>query len=399
MVSRKRPVTNQDFDHYFAGTYTAATNTIRPNYAWQITNNRTTFNTLDLTGKFNTGSAQHDLLVGLEVSDELRRPQVYGTVPGTFTYNPFQPDTANWPDKPARVAATQNNRHKGEARALYVQDLISLSPQWKVLAGLRYDQFKFHTTNNLTGANRGYSGNSVSPRLGVIWQPTRTQSAYASYSKGFSPYGGRSTLGVATAASAAYDDEPQYSRQFEVGLKSDWLENGALSTQVAIYQLEKYNIRYLPDPDNDPFTYAIRGKERSRGIEFSAAGRVAPHWYVRGGVAFMNATVVEDKATPANAGKSLINAAKRNGNLFVRYAPASHWYAEVGVTHTSARWTNTANTARLPGYTRWDGLVGWRKAPWTVTFAVSNLLDKKYWRADAMPGAPRSFLVSANYQF
>lgn len=74
-------------------------------------------------------------------------------------------------------------------------------------------------------------------------------------------------------------------------------------------------------------------------------------------------------------------------------------YAEAGVTHSSARWANADNTARLPGYTRWDGLVGWRAAPWTVTAAVSNLLDRGYWRSNATPGAPRSVLLSANYQF
>ena len=113
----------------------------------------------------------------------------------------------------------------------------------------------------------------------------------------------------------------------------------------------------------------------------------------------MSAKAVEDRGTPANQGNYLPNSAKRNGSLFVRYAPSGPWYAEIGVTHTSARWTNAANTARLPGDTRWDALVGWRAAPWTVTLAVSNLLDKEYWRSSAMPGAPRSFLLSANYQF
>jgi iron complex outermembrane receptor protein len=69
------------------------------------------------------------------------------------------------------------------------------------------------------------------------------------------------------------------------------------------------------------------------------------------------------------------------------------------VTHTSARWSNAANTSRTPGYTRWDGLLGWRAAPWTATLAVSNLLNTRYWRSSAMPGAPRSFLLSVNRQF
>lgn len=48
---------DQDFDHYFAGTYNAVTGLIRPNYAWQQTQNRTTSNTVDLSGKFQTGGA------------------------------------------------------------------------------------------------------------------------------------------------------------------------------------------------------------------------------------------------------------------------------------------------------------------------------------------------------
>ncbi|MBN9324406.1 MAG: TonB-dependent receptor, partial [Delftia acidovorans] len=146
-------------------------------------------------------------------------------------------------------------------------------------------------------------------------------------------------------------------------------------------------------------TWAIRGKDRSRGIEFSAAGRVASSWYVRGGVAFMEAKVAEDAQNPANVGLYLRDTAKRNGNLFLRYAPKGPWYGEVGVTYTGSRFTNAANTALLPGYTRWDALVGWRQDAWTVTVALSNLFDKQYWRSSSMPGAPRSVLVSANYQF
>ena len=279
-----------------------------------------------------------------------------------------------------------------------MQDLVSLTPEWKLLAGLRYDRFDFHSTNLLTKVGRGYDGDSVSPRLGVVWQPVREHSLYASWNKSYSPYGGRGMLTVDVSPTAVYDDEPQHSRQFEVGVKSDWLA-GALSTQLSVYQLEHYNIRYRPDATNDPFTWAMRGKERSRGIEFSAAGRVASSWYVRGGVGVTSAKVVQDKLQPALVGKHLADTALRNGNVFVRYAPQGPWYAEIGVTHTSARWLNAANTSRLPGYTRWDALVGWRQGAWTATAALSNLLDKEYWRAETMPGAPRSLLVSVNYQF
>lgn len=405
-VASKREA-SQDFDHYFAGTYcNAAGQTtagaactwrgqVRPNYAWQQTANETLSNTVDLTGKFSSGSIQHEVLVGVEVNEEKRHPRI-GQPASTFSYDPLQPIA--WGAKPTQGNPTQHNLHKAESQALYVQDLISLTPEWKVLAGLRYDRFDFHSTNLLTNVGRGYDGDAVSPRLGVVWQPVREHSLYASWNKSYSPYGGRGMITVDVSPTAVYDDEPQHSRQVEVGVKSDWL-SGALSTQLSIYQLQHANIRYRPDAVNDPFTWAIRGKERSRGIEFSAAGRVASSWYVRGGVGVTSAKVTEDKQQPALVGKYLVDTALRNGNLFVRYAPQGPWYAEMGVTHTSARWLNAANTSRVPGYTRWDALVGWRQGAWTATAALSNLLDKEYWRSDAMPGAPRSLLVSVNYQF
>ena len=60
------------------------------------------------------------------------------------------------------------------------------------------------------------------------------------------------------------------------------------------------------------------------------------------------------------------------------------------MTHTSPRWLNAANTQELPGYTRWNAMVGWRQAPWTVTLGITNLTDRTYWRASNMPGTPRT---------
>ncbi|MDO4232333.1 MAG: TonB-dependent siderophore receptor [Lautropia sp.] len=401
---------HQNFDYVFLGTWCNAdgrtnagatctwNNRMRQRYAWQVTENETTTNTLDLTGMVKTAGIQHDLLVGLEYSEEERHPLI-GTIPrGGMYRDAIDPYNPVWPTPyPDRPTANTHNLHEGKTKALYVQDLISFNEQWKLLAGLRYDQFSFHSTNLLNGAARGYKDNALSQRLGAIWQPTKTQSIYASWSKSFSPYGGRGMINVATTSSAVYDADPQYSRQVEVGIKSDWAE-GAFSTQASIYQLEHYNIRYQPD-ENDPYLWAVRGRDRSRGVEFSISGRLLDDWYVRGGVSFANAEIESHAEEPEMVGKLLPNFAKRNGNLFVRYAPAGNWYGEVGVTHTGPRWEDEDNTQRLPSYTRWDAMAGWRQAPWTVTLAVTNLLDKEYWRSSAMPGAPRTFLLTANYQF
>lgn len=403
-----RRTASQDFDHLFGGTYCNAsgrtpTNTactwnglVRQNYAWQQTANKTDTQTLDLTGKFSTWGIEHDLLVGAEYTEEERHPRLYGTVVYPYPIDPFNP---SWPNpRPVKAPASQHNLHEADTEALYLQDMISVSKQWKVLAGLRFDRYDFQSTNLLNGASRKFDDTTVSPRVGVVYQPTDEQSLYVSYSKSFSPYGGRGMISISTSPTAVFDAEPQYMTQYEVGIKSDWLE-GDLSTQLAVFEMTRHNVRYQPDAVNFPDVWAVRGEDRSRGIEFSVNGRLSEHWYIRGGAAVMDAKAIEDRVTPANEGNYLTGTAKRNGNLFVRYVPTENWYGEIGATYTSARYLDLVNNAEMPGYTRWDALIGWRGAPWTVTAAVSNLFDKEYWRSTSMPGAPRSFLLSTNYQF
>lgn len=181
-------------------------------------------------------------------------------------------------------------------------------------------------------------------------------------------------------------------------MKSDWLDN-ALSSQIAVYSLEKFKIRYRPDAENAPFTWATRGSERSRGFEASLTGRVAANWYLRSGIGVQKATVVSNVMSPANEGKQLADTARRSGNLFMRYIPRNDLYAEVGMTYRDSSFTSLANTSERPSYTRWDASIGWRPLPWTVTLAVTNITDKRYWRNISMPSSPRMFLIRGNYLF
>jgi iron complex outermembrane receptor protein len=401
---------DQDFDHYFAGTYcdgsrlTSAGQSctwpgrVRQNYAWQQTRNVTQTHILDLTGKALTGGISHDLLLGFEATQEERSPRLSSGASNSFI-DPFDPPgAAGWVTRPPQGAPTQHNQHEAKARAVYVQDLITITPQWKLLTGMRFDSYRFHSTNRVSGAQREHSGQTWSPRAGLVWRPLDAHSVYTSYSKSFAPYGGRGMLSVSTAPNAVFDAQPEYSRQYEAGVKSDWLD-GRVSTQFAIYDLRRYNVRYQPDATNDPYTFAVRGSDGSRGMEFSASGRVAADWYLRSGVGLQRSTVREDRLTPANAGRHLANTGSVNGSLFARYVPAPAWYVEAGTTFVGRQWVSLANTSRMPGYARVDVSIGWRPMPWTVTLAMTNLLDKRYWRSNSMPGAPRGVLLSASYLF
>lgn len=384
----------QDFDHIYGGSFNATTGLIQSRLrAWQETENSTLSSTLDFTGKANWLGMKHDLLFGLEASREKRYPRL-ATIRGEApNINPYDPNV--WYAKTPWGTPTADNHHLARGQSLYVQDLITFTPEWKLLLGARMERYTFESRNRLNSTSRKYDDNGINPRVGVIWTPVRDHSFYVSYSKSFSPYGGRGLLSVATDTDTVFDDEPQYTRQTEFGIKSDWLD-GRLSSQVAIYNLEKYNIR-VQDED-DPILWHVVGLERTRGVELSLAGQLVSNWYVRGGMAFQQPKVVEDHR-PGRSGMYKTGVARQNGNLFVRYAPKQGLYAETGITYVGSRYLDVANTQKLDGYVRWDAMVGWRQGNWNMLAAVTNVADKEYWRSTSMPGAPRTFLVSGTYRF
>ena len=105
---------------------------------------------LNLTGKFNTGFLRHQFLVGTDFAEVLNYSNTY-TVPGLVTksingINVTYYDLINTLDLNKYVARTDvpdatllaQTKAPSYRLGYYAQDLISLTDQFKVLAGLRY---------------------------------------------------------------------------------------------------------------------------------------------------------------------------------------------------------------------------------------------------------------------
>lgn len=400
----------QDFDHYFGGTWNAAQKRLNQNYYWQQTNNKTLSSGLTLNGRVDLGGMEHKLSFGLDWSHEQREP-LLKTCQGANAaqaichrgINPFAAPSTWGRVALDKLSTTFDNLHEARSQAFYAQDLISLRPDFKLLIGGRWERYEYESLNRLKNERGQYSGSSFSPNAGLVWDITSAHTAYASWSRSFAPYGGRGMISVNTGVNkSVYDSAPQYNVQREVGIKSEWL-NRKLSTQVSVYEMQQRNIRYQPDSTNAPTVWAVRGKNRSRGLEFSAMGRITPQLYVRASLGLMSAKVAQDVLQPHLVGRHLSNTSSRNGNIFVRYT-MKPWYVEAGVTHQGKRYAYTNNTPTgveqsVPGFTRVDAMVGFNQAPWHFTAAVQNVFDKQYWRSNAMPGSPRAITLKASYEF
>jgi len=287
--------------------------------------------------------------------------------------------------------------HKVRGVGLYLQDQLSLG-DWHLLGGLRRDAFTVTSRRNDLDKEETLSVTSLSPRLGLVWNPIEEHAFYTSYSKTFTPVGGE-LIGI-TPGDKNNQLDPQHSRLYEGGVKSDWL-GGRLATTLSIYRLEMYNKR-SKDP-LDPTKVILTGLQRTEGIELSARAQLTDELYLHGGVALQDAEQV--KADADLQGKRPSNVSRQNGQLFAGYQNGQQgWFGETGVTAVGNRFADNANTTVLPGYARFDARAGYRWQQWDTQLSVENLTDHQYYlsatsAAQIMPGSPRQLHLTAAYRF
>jgi len=395
---------DSDFDNTYLTGYTPATNKVTRQHWQQDLTTRNVYNNVELEGGFDTFGLEHRLLTGVEIGSQRRDPKLYNAatgrtpgaqpVPSLDLYNPNR-DLRHT----GSMQVSSSSHTEVESRAVYVQDQLRLNDQWQLLGGLRYDTFDIESTNKLRNISEDRDSHSTSPRVGLVWTPLQNHSFYASWSKTFSPVGG-GLIGITPGAAGNTNDlSPELTKQKEIGVKSDWFDD-RLSTTLAIYDLELYN-RRTSDP-NDPTLTVMSGLQRSRGIELTATGNIVGNWYMRGGVGMQDAKIEKDNN--GLEGKRINNVAKRNGSLFLTWKPEMGWYGETGLTLVGQRYADNANTTVLPGYGRWDALVGYRLKDWDLRAALNNITDREYYASatsqyQIQPGAPRSVVMTGTYSF
>ena len=157
----------QNFDHFYFGNYcgldgkTQRMRLVQKGYIdqiyyWQQTSNKTTTNTFDIKGKFKTGQLEHQIMVGTDWTYEQREPRLANkTQNGSAIYGYVNQSLVNEYSRgngPLKIS--QHNYNEGTTYGVFIQDLIGLNDQLKLMMGLRYDYFDFSTTNKIKNEHR-----------------------------------------------------------------------------------------------------------------------------------------------------------------------------------------------------------------------------------------------------
>lgn len=224
-------------------------------------------NQFDLKGVFNTGFLKHQFLVGADVENYRTKNYRYNTFSeqdnGESFYdviNIFKPDYANFRNDIPQLDQNRLTTTPVSRFGIYIQDLIRITDYVKVLAGVRYTyqdtESKITNLPDLSTSSTNFYDDAFTPRFGLIIQPTKHNSIFASYANSFETNTGIDINGNAL--------EPSIIDQFEIGLKNEFFGNKLLFN-ITAYLIKNSNLAQTSLTDNT--VQELAGATESKGVE------------------------------------------------------------------------------------------------------------------------------------
>lgn len=353
---------------------------------------------LELLGKFSTAGLGHQLLLGIDAYRfddhriQLRRNPSAANPYAIDIYQPVYRGAAD------ALAPAVDTLERQRAYGAYVQDQLDLGPQWKLLAGLRADRDRQRVANLRLGVASSQEGNALSPRAGLVYQPTPAWSLYLSAARGYRPNSGISI------DNRGFDAEKSSSR--ETGIKYDRAD-GKLSATLALYRIGKKNV-LTSNPVNTDFSIPA-GEVASKGLEFDAAGELARGLRLSAAYAYTDAVVTRGDRLIVT-GSRFPNVARHSASLMLvsdLRLGDSNASTGAGLVHVGKRAGDVAASTAftLPAYTTARlnaSYAASRKL--RLSLNIDNLFDKVYYASSysqlwVAPGPARSAMLTLDYQF
>lgn len=360
----------------------------------------------DYNNKFQLAGMRHNVITGLDWSqDEARRANSYADPAGVTrpTTTVGQPDAGqSITDSRAPVAFNEfTSRNLG----LYVQDMVEISPTFKVLAGLRHDRFKA-SYDTAAGVHFDRSDNLTSQRLGALFQPSDWASFHASYGTSFNTSGDTYQFAVQGPSLKDANTPAEKSRNFEIGTKLDLFDQ-RLSVNASAFYTEKYNERNT-DPDTAADQQLLSGKRHAKGLDIDIAGQITPKWDAFFSYTWIPvARIDKSNVTTGNAqrqGDRPGLTPKHSASLWTTYQLAPKWRVGGGLNHRGEQNPEGNRTLMADAFTTLDLMAEYQvDSRMSVKVNVTNVTDELYadslYRGFYAPGAARSVQVALKASF
>lgn len=386
---------------------------------------------LNLNGKFDTGFLSHQLLVG---GDALR----ITSTSATFKYRDATGkigtayDKINLLNRSPEMERSDVPSILDTARTTspsyrfggYVQDLITITPMLKVLAGVRYSWQKTQQTSienydkqrSRPGAALDKVDKAWSPKAAIIFQPLPVLSLYASYANNFLINSGTDIY--------LQNLSPSIVDQYETGVKTELL-GGRLFANATVYRYVNNNFAQVAPldqfgkPNANTNIKELTGQTTSDGVDFDLSGSFSKNFYFNTGYAYNFARYTNAGTTVGSpvSGERLTNNPAHTANASIFYTfdrpglrglklGASAFYTGQrlgGNNNTVGQAGNYSRTISLSGFTTLDLSVGYAYQHFSILAKLSNITNELNFlvhdRYSINPIPPRQFLTTVAYRF
>lgn len=394
---------------------------------------------LSLQGCFKTGKVKHQLFTGVDFENSYAQAYTFAfnekavLINGKYVANLY--DTINIFDidpstqrndipnaNNTKIVKTDTNRF-----GIYAQDLISITKKFKILAGLRWSWQEAQATTsdllkNTITKDAKRIDEAFTPKLGLVYQPTRDISLFASYANSFTPNTGVTIYGEAIA--------PSLIDQYEVGVKKDFWR-GLLSTNITLYQIVNSNLaqtaEFKADGSNNTDTNVkvLTGETNSKGIEIDITAKPINGLNIMAGYSYndmrytktsgLNGSFIEGDRlvrTPANTANlsffyTLQSGALKGislgaiGNYIGKRSGG--WNDQIVINNTTGVKTINDRDIPLEGYTTIDLSAGYSWKKLSILCKLSNITNELNYTVhenySINPIAPRQVMTSIKYKF
>jgi iron complex outermembrane receptor protein len=415
---------------------------------------------LSLQGTFNTGSIKHQIFTGVDYENSSAPSYTYGfyaTPTGTVAItteskaiNLFNYDYSTQSrDVPYSTRATQLATTDTQRFGVYAQDLISVNNYIKVLAGLRWSwqESDVTTSKEVIGKVNGVDtitttlenatpttsaktlNRAYSPKAGLVIQPNKDLSLFASYSNSFTPNTG-TTVDLKPL-------DPSIIDQYEAGIKKDFWK-GLLSTNITVYQILNNNLAQTVavkadgvTPNVDTNLKELVGATKGKGIEIDITARPLAGLNINAGYSFNETKVSKSTETSGSliVGDLLARTPKHTANLSFFYKLPSgvlkgltfgaignyigdrtggwndrYVWTEKTPKTTPASYVVTIEDRDIPlkGYTTIDASVGYDWEKVSILCRLSNITNELNYTVhenySVNPIAPRQVMINLKYK-
>ena len=351
-----------------------------------------------IQGKFATGAVTHQTTFGLSFATrrDSMGDYVYDYAGSSNIYhNEIVPPAPVHP-----VTGPVMVRHQDRERGAYAQDIVNLSERLVLHAGLRYETVR---SDNLVDDSRAKTAidHFLLPNVALVWRASDAVNVYASIAQGME-YGG---IGGIETTNYGIPLSPSRSKQLEIGAKAS--VNAALELAAALFNIKRgHEYTNLATA-----TFVREGEERNRGVELSAQGKATSNLSYMLSATALNTRVTGTRDAAIN-GKRVADVPALKTSALVEYTlPA------LPALKVNGQWQYAGkkafqedNRTFVPGYHVFNlgAQYGFKLAGVTTTARarVDNVFDRFYWRdvtpdlgGYLLPGAPRTFAVSAQFDF